>query len=76
VRGRRGSTRGVDLGGAEVALDALQELRVVYDLMGKDATLFHHAAGEDETSSDSRYVQQIKAWFDTVRRTISRPAER
>lgn len=47
----------------------------IFDLMGKDATLFHHAAGEDDTSSDSQYVQQIESWFETVWRTISRPAE-
>jgi hypothetical protein len=47
----------------------------MYDLMGKDATLFHHATNEDETSTDSQHVQQIQAWFNTVWTTISRPAE-
>jgi DNA-binding transcriptional regulator YhcF (GntR family) len=45
----------------------------IYDLMGKDAMLFHHAAGEDDSSSDSQYVEHLAAWFDTVWRTISRP---
>jgi len=51
------------------------EQREMYDLMGKDATLFHHAASEDETSTDSQHVQQIQAWFDTIWTTISRPAD-
>lgn len=48
----------------------------IYDLMGKDATLFHHAASEDDSSSDSQYVEHVAAWFDTVWRTISRPRNR
>jgi DNA-binding transcriptional regulator YhcF (GntR family) len=48
----------------------------IYDLMGKDATLFHHAASEDDSSSDSQYVEHLAAWFDTVWRTISRPRNR
>jgi DNA-binding transcriptional regulator YhcF (GntR family) len=48
----------------------------IYDLMGKDATLFHHIAGDDDTSSAAQQVEQIQAWFDTLWTTISRRAER
>lgn len=44
----------------------------MYDLLGKDATLFHHAAtNNDETSG--QYVQQARAWFDSVWGTVARP---
>jgi DNA-binding transcriptional regulator YhcF (GntR family) len=45
----------------------------VYDLMGKDATLFHHATSDDEVSAGSQYVDQFAAWFDTLWTTVSRP---
>lgn len=44
----------------------------MFDLMGKDATLFHHAATDDDTSPSTQHVQQIQTWFDTVWTTISR----
>ena len=34
------------------------EPHTVYELMGKDAVLFHHAADADETSTGSQYVAQ------------------
>ncbi|MGH8896355.1 MAG: hypothetical protein ACRDZ4_04860 [Egibacteraceae bacterium] len=40
----------------------------MYDLMGKDAILFHHAA----TDSDMEYVEQARAWFDAMWNTIGR----
>lgn len=40
----------------------------MYDLMGKDIILFHHAAAD----SDAQYVEQAREWFDTVWNTISR----
>jgi hypothetical protein len=48
--------------------------REIYDLMGKDATLFHHTTTDDETSTGSQYVEQIRTWFDTIWTTVSRPA--
>lgn len=43
----------------------------MYDLLGKDATLFHHCASSgDETSG--QYVQQARAWFDSVWGTVAR----
>lgn len=47
----------------------------VYDLMGKDAVLFHHTINADDTSTDTQYVEQAKQWFDSVWQTIARDAE-
>ncbi|MFF7454785.1 GntR family transcriptional regulator [Kitasatospora sp. NPDC008115] len=37
-----------------------------YDVTGKDTTLLHHAAGPDDASLGSQYVQQAQMWFDSV----------
>jgi hypothetical protein len=51
----------------------IKEQRVpIFDVMGKDATLFHFAASDDETSMTTLYVEQARAWFDSVWNTISR----
>ena len=44
----------------------------MYDLMGKDATLFHYAVDGDSTSMESQYVEQARAWFDAAWNTIGR----
>lgn len=44
----------------------------IYDLMGKDVTLFHHATSDDDTSTSSQYVEQLQTWYDTIWTTISR----
>jgi DNA-binding transcriptional regulator YhcF (GntR family) len=44
----------------------------VYDLMGKDATLFHHSTTEDDTSIGSQYVEQARLWLDSMWNTIAR----
>lgn len=46
----------------------------VYDLMGKDAVLFHYAAtpGTAEGSTDSQYVEQAQRWFDSMWATVTR----
>jgi hypothetical protein len=46
----------------------------IYDLMGKDATLFHHSTSDNDTSTGSQYVQQMQSWFDTIWTTVSRSA--
>jgi hypothetical protein len=46
----------------------------IYDLMGKDTTLFHHATSDDDTSTGSQYVEQLQAWFETIWTTIAQPA--
>ncbi len=48
------------------------EPHTVYDLMGKDAVLFHHAADADETSTGSQYVAQAREWFDSIWRAVAR----
>jgi len=49
------------------------EKHSVYDLMGKDATLFHHAVtDEDDTSTGTQYVAQARTWFDSMWTTVSR----
>jgi hypothetical protein len=41
-------------------------LQTIYDLMGKDAVLFHHSANDDDTSTGSQYVDQARIWFDSM----------
>jgi hypothetical protein len=48
------------------------EDRVMYDLMGKETVLFHQAATEDDVSTGSQYLQQARAWFDSMWTTVSR----
>jgi hypothetical protein len=48
------------------------EPQTIYDLMGKDAILFHHSAGDDDTSTGSQYVDQARTWFDSMWNTVSR----
>jgi DNA-binding transcriptional regulator YhcF (GntR family) len=47
----------------------------VYDVMGKDTTLFHHSA-DDPESLDGQYVAQAREWFDSVWTTIARDRPR
>src|SRR5215203_3455771 len=47
------------------------EARPMYDLMGKDAVLFHHTISDDDASIGSQYVEQARAWFDSIWTTIS-----
>ena len=42
----------------------------IYDLMGKDATLFHHTTNDDNASAGSQYVEQ-SGWFDTIWTTVA-----
>lgn len=44
----------------------------MYDLMGKDATMFHYAADDDPDSVGGQYVAQAQAWFDSMWATVSR----
>jgi hypothetical protein len=47
------------------------EPRAIYDVMGKDAILFHHSTTDDDTSTGSQYVEQARTWFDSVWTTIA-----
>jgi DNA-binding transcriptional regulator YhcF (GntR family) len=44
----------------------------MYDLMGKDATLFHHEQGDDPDSIGGQFVAQAQAWFDSMWAAVSR----
>ena len=48
----------------------------MYDLMGKDATMFHHEKDDDPADTGGQYVQQAQAWFDSMWSTVSRAPER
>ncbi|MGI5485557.1 GntR family transcriptional regulator [Microtetraspora malaysiensis] len=45
----------------------------MYDLMGKDAELFHFAVSDGEDSTSGQFVRQSRAWFDSVWSTVGRP---
>jgi DNA-binding transcriptional regulator YhcF (GntR family) len=51
------------------------EAHAVYDLVGKDATLFHHAETIDAESLGTQYVQQARLWFDSMWNTVARTVE-
>lgn len=46
-------------------------IRSMYDLMGKDAILFHFEH-RGSSSASSTYVEQARTWFDSMWNTISR----
>lgn len=48
------------------------EQRAMFDLMGRDATLFLHD-GSDPESIDGQFVVQASAWFDSVWNSIAEP---
>lgn len=48
------------------------EQHEVYDLMGKDTVLFHHAATGDADAMGTQYVQQARGWFDSMWETVAR----
>jgi DNA-binding transcriptional regulator YhcF (GntR family) len=47
----------------------------LYDVMGRDAVLFHHAVTEDPSSTASQYVAQARLWFDSMWTTVARDAD-
>lgn len=48
------------------------EKHSMYDLMGKDAVLFHHATGDQADSVGSQYVRQATEWFESMWTTVAR----
>jgi DNA-binding transcriptional regulator YhcF (GntR family) len=48
----------------------------IFDVMGKDATLFHFAVSDDEASMNTEYVEQACVWFDSVWTTVAREHQR
>lgn len=49
------------------------EPTAIFDPMGKDATLFHFATTEDDTSTGTQYVSEAQRWFDSVWQTVAQP---
>ncbi|MEM9612903.1 MAG: winged helix-turn-helix domain-containing protein [Actinomycetota bacterium] len=47
------------------------EEQPMFDLMGKDATLFHKQADGAQDTTDARFVQQAQLWFETVWETAA-----
>jgi DNA-binding transcriptional regulator YhcF (GntR family) len=47
----------------------------IYDLLGKDVPLFHHAMSDDETAMGTQFVESSRSWFDSVWGSISREYE-
>jgi hypothetical protein len=45
----------------------------MFDLMGKDVTLFYYEKGDDSTGIGAQFVDQAQAWFNSVWATVSRP---
>jgi DNA-binding transcriptional regulator YhcF (GntR family) len=45
----------------------------IFDLMGKDAVLFHHAVGDDQAGAEAQFVRQGTLWFDSVWDSVARP---
>jgi DNA-binding transcriptional regulator YhcF (GntR family) len=57
---------------AEHAVSLHGEPVPMYDLMGKDATMFHYEQGDDPDSIGGQYVSQAQTWFDSLWSTVSR----
>lgn len=43
----------------------------IWDLMGKDATMFHHAEDGDQDSTGTQFVAQSKMWFESIWDTVA-----
>ena len=48
----------------------------MFDLMGKDATLFHYERDDDPAGTGSQFVDQAQTWFDSLWATVSRDQPR
>jgi DNA-binding transcriptional regulator YhcF (GntR family) len=44
----------------------------IFDSLGKDAVLFHHAVTDDEATAGPQYVEQARIWFDSVWNSVAR----
>ncbi|AHH17665.1 hypothetical protein NONO_c28750 [Nocardia nova SH22a] len=44
----------------------------IWDLMGKDTTLFHHASEADPDSKASRFVSQSQLWFTSLWNSVAK----
>ncbi|MFC9440554.1 GntR family transcriptional regulator [Nocardia sp. NPDC057030] len=59
----------------EHALQLDGEATAVWDLMGKDATLFQFAQESDPDSTASQFVQQSQLWFDSIWTSVAKDYE-
>jgi len=50
----------------------MSDVVLIYDLMGKDATLFHYTRSDDADSDDGEYIDEAQRWFDTIWTTLGR----
>ena len=48
------------------------EKHAVYDLMGKDAVLFHQAASDEADAIGTQYVREASAWFESMWTSIAK----
>jgi DNA-binding transcriptional regulator YhcF (GntR family) len=47
----------------------------IYDLMGKDTTLFHSATDDDPEATGALQIQEATAWFESMWNTVARPPD-
>jgi DNA-binding transcriptional regulator YhcF (GntR family) len=43
----------------------------IFDVVGKDAVLFHHTKTEDDSAIESQHVEQAQMWFDSVWNSVA-----
>lgn len=56
---------------AEHRLELDGETVGIWDLMGKDTTLFSHARDNDPDTKDAQFVEQSQTWFDSIWNTVA-----
>jgi len=44
----------------------------IFDVLGKDSTLFHFAVEDDDASMSTQFVEQARKWYESVWTTIAR----
>jgi hypothetical protein len=44
----------------------------IFDIMGRDVTLFHYVVDEDEASHGTQFVESARLWFDSLWDSIAR----
>jgi hypothetical protein len=47
----------------------------IYDLLGKDVPLFHHAVSDDDADPGAQFVESSRTWFDSLWNSIARDYE-
>jgi DNA-binding transcriptional regulator YhcF (GntR family) len=44
----------------------------IFDILGRDVTLFSYAVDDDESSQGTQFVESARSWFDSVWNSIAR----